>query len=391
MTEHVVEIPHSPLGPSASERWLACPGSVLLTKDMEDPDSWFAAEGSAAHELSEWCRVHKTEASTYRGQVIKVGQYEFTVDQEMIDGVDTFVQECEQWPGRGLYEVRVSYNEWVPNAFGTMDDARLTDGLARVTDLKYGKGVLVEAHDNSQLKLYALGLYHDYRHLYDFKDFILTISQPRLDHLDRFEIKLPELLAWAEDVVKPTAALAMQPGAPIKPGDWCVFCPARRTCRARADFLTKNALRDFQNIEAPLLSNEEIGAMLPHVANAKKFLNDLEAHALSELAKGHPVPHPDKRVGDWKIVEGRSTRGWKDNDEQTAGLLCLEFEVSNVDEFFAPRKLKSPAQVEKIVGKGKIDDFVHKPQGKPKLAPGNDKRPTLVISAESEFNSIEDE
>ena len=110
---------HSELGPSAAERWLNCPGSVLLIRDMVKPDSIYAAEGNAAHELSEWCRINKVSASHYRDTVIQVGQYSFTVDQEMIDGVDEFVDYVNALPGQPLYEERVDFTPWVPHGFGT--------------------------------------------------------------------------------------------------------------------------------------------------------------------------------------------------------------------------------------------------------------------------------
>jgi hypothetical protein len=266
---HVVDIPHSPLGPSASERWLNCSGSVLLTKDMPNPDSRYAAEGNAAHTLSEWCRVQQVDASIFRGQILKVDNYEFEVNQEFIDGVNDFCEYVEQLPGIPMYEVRVHYDAWVPAGFGTMDDGRLGEKLAYVTDLKFGKGVQVWAEDNPQLKLYALGLYHDYRWLYEFDTFKLGVVQPRLNHIDEWEIRLPELLEWANDVVRPTAEIAMKPGAPLKAGDHCMFCPAKRVCKTRAKYLTEVVYGgDFENLDAPgnealLLTNDEVARILP--------------------------------------------------------------------------------------------------------------------------------
>jgi hypothetical protein len=383
--QHVITSQHSPLGPSAAERWLNCPGSVLLTADLESPDSWYAAEGNAAHELSEWCRVQKVEASAFRGHVIKVGEFEFTVDQEMIDGVNSFVEYVDQWPGEPLYEVRVGYESYVPRGFGTLDDARLKDWLARITDLKYGTGIQVFA-DGPQLKLYALGLYHDYQHLYNFKDFILTINQPRLDHIDEFELSLRDLLDWTHDVVVPTAKAAMQPGAPIVAGDHCRFCPARRVCKVRANFVAEAVFRnnDFQNLDNPselqFLTNDDVAAILPKLSTIKSWCNDLESHALSEIAKGHPV-------GTWKLVEGRSNRVWRGDEQAIFDGLALEVDDPDV---LWEKKLFAPAKAEKLLGK-KVDisDLIIKPPGSPKLAPGDDRRESLAIKAEEEFESLD--
>lgn len=382
--KHVISTQHSPLGPSAAERWLACPGSVLLTADIEDIDSWYAAEGNAAHELSEWCRVHKTPADTYRGHTIVVGEHEFVVEQEMIDGVNEFVEYVEQWPGEALYEMRVHYTDYVPNGFGTLDDGRIINKLARVTDLKYGKGVQVYADDNPQLKLYGLGLYHDYRHLYDFDQFILTVHQPRLDHVDVFEIRLRELLDWTHDVVIPTAQAAMKPGAPIVAGDHCRFCPARRVCKVRAEFVVKTVFdsNDFHNLDSPraFLTNDELYAVWLKLGTMQAWCKDIDEQALSEVSKG-------VAVGDLKLVEGRSNRIWKGDEDAVFAGLALE--VDDPDLLWE-KKLISPTKAEKLLGK-KVDisDLIIKPPGKPKLARGSDKRESLAIDAEKEFSSLD--
>jgi hypothetical protein len=315
MTEHAItEMLHSELGPSAADRWLNWPGSVLLTRDMEKPDSIFAAEGNAGHEVSEWCRVKNTSASTFLGQTLKVGKFEFVVDQEMVDAIDTFVEYVEKLPGDRLVEEMVYYTDWVPTGFGTLDDARLNDGISYVTDLKYGKGVQVFSDDNSQLKIYALGLYHDYKHLYVFDKFVLAIHQPRLDHVETSEITLKELLKWADEVVKPTAEIALKPGAPFKAGDHCIFCPARKTCPTREKFVLETVMTDFEDLDSDLkdiefMTNDELGQILPRLPNIKKWCNDLMAHARSETARGHLITNPE--TGVYKLVEGRSNRAWR--------------------------------------------------------------------------------
>ena len=382
-----ISIPHSELGPSAADRWLNCPGSVLLVRDFEDEESIYAAEGSAAHELSEWCRRDAKPADHWRGTIIKSGAHEFEVDQEMIDGVNDFVEYVEQWPGDALYEERVFYTEWVPGGFGTLDDGRLQDSVCRVTDLKYGKGVQVFAEWNAQLMMYALGLYHDYRHLYDFQCFILTVHQPRLNHVDVFEIDRVALLSWANDLVRPTAELALKPGAPLKAGDHCKFCPARRVCKVRADYLTAAVFNDFRDLdsgtkEVLFLSNDEISELLPKLSNIKGWCSDLEQHARSEVAKGNPV-------GDYKLVEGRGSREFVDDAEDSLALI-----VDDPDVLWEPRKLLSPAKLEKIIGRSKtarasLDGLIKKLPGSPTLVPGKDKRPALEFKAENEFGNLD--
>ncbi len=371
---------HSKLGPSASERWLNCPGSVLLTKDMPSLSSQYAAEGNAAHTLSEWSRLQQKPADHWRGETIHIDGYEFEVDQEMIDGVNEFVEYVEQWPGLPLYEARVRFDRWVPGGFGTLDDGRIQDNLTRVTDLKYGKGIQVWADDNPQLKLYAIGTYESYKHLYQFDHFILTVHQPRLNHVDPFEISLKELLEWMDDVVKPTAELAAKPGAPIVAGDHCQFCPAKRTCVTRAEF-ANNAMGGFENLDErrQLLTNDEIAVILPKLDSIKRWCSDVENHAIETIKKGEPV-------GDYKTVEGRSNRVWRYGEKKIETALRLE----GFADIFQPPKVLSPAQAEKKFGKGKLDALIYKPPGKDVLVPGSDKREATNPTAKSEFDAIGD-
>lgn len=386
----VVDTPHSPLGPSSSDRWLECPGSVLLTKDMEDPESWFAAEGTAAHTVSEWARHENRSAFDYIGRVLKVGEYEFAVDDEMASGVDEFVRHVETIPGVPLYEARVHYTQWVPDGFGTLDDARLADGHATVTDFKYGKGVQVFAPGNTQLRLYAAGLYQDFRWLWPLTRFTLAIVQPRLGHYDETEIVLKDLIEWMHDEVQPIAERAMLPGAPLKAGSHCQFCAAKRVCKVRADYVLKTVSGEFGDLDMPhnlaVLTNDDIAKILPHLANVKKWCGDIASHALGQIAKG-------EKVGDWKVVEGRSNRAWA----ASMDVIAAKLEPIIGDKLWAPREMRPITQVETYLGgKNKktaaiLADLVHKPQGKPKLAPGSDPKPAIAVDVTTEFSNLDDE
>lgn len=414
---NVVEIEewdHSPLGPSASERWMNCLGSVLATIDMEDQSSEYAIEGTAGHTVTEWCRNEGKPAKDYLGVLVRVklaqkdkkGNALFQdveVDQEMVDAVQTFLDYVDALPGDVFVEERVSYTEWVKDGFGTSDDIRIADKLCNVTDYKHGKGIQVFAPENPQLKLYALGVYHDYGHLYDIDNFRLNICQPRLNHVDEWEISLEDLLEWAEEEVRPVAEIAMQPGAPFKAGDWCRFCLLKDECKTRGKAVFEAAVGDFddldaetpvETIDANRLTLEEIGLMLPFLPFIKSFCEDLDKHALSEIGKGKTIPHPV--TGDYKLVEGRSNRIWKNKanegeDRDAAIVRLLRRAKMKVADIFT-KNLKGPAAIEKVIGKKVLAELelVEKPPGKPKLVPGTDKRPTLEIKAEDEFDPVEE-
>ena len=231
---------HSILGPSSSERWTSCPGSVLAPGVSVQTE--YAAEGSAAHWLSEQVREKGLPASEWKGATLVVGDFSFRVGKTLIDSVTTFVEEVSQIPGAALIEEMVAYEDLVPGGFGTLDDGRLEDGLCTITDYKHGQGVQVSAKDNSQMRLYALGVWFKYRWIYDFDKFVLKICQPRLRHFDRDEISLGRLLQWGYDTIRPAAKLALTPGAPIVAGKHCKFCKLKNTCVVRQDY--KMAMRN---------------------------------------------------------------------------------------------------------------------------------------------------
>ena len=238
---------HSELGPSSSDRWMNCPGSVLATRGMK-AQSEYAAEGTAAHELSKWVRETGRPAVDWKGTTLVVGDYQFKVGKPMVDSVQYFVDDCAKIPGAALYEDMVWYDEIVPGGFGTDDDTRLEDNVCSITDLKHGTGVKVFAKENSQLRLYALGTYWKYRWLYEFDHFVLRICQPRLRHFEADEISLGHLLQWGFDVVRPAAKLTTQPNAPIVAGPWCKFCKIKETCSTKQDYkrLMKNRERQAE-------------------------------------------------------------------------------------------------------------------------------------------------
>lgn len=229
---------HSDFGPSSAERWMSCPGS------RGQGQTKYAAEGSAAHALSEWVRDTGMPPETWKGKILRVGDYDFKVGKPMIDSVRTFVTDVEKIPGAPIVEGRVWYEDLVPGGFGTLDDARITDGLCTVTDLKHGKGVVVEAKDNPQLKLYALGLFFAMRWLYRFDKFLLRICQPRRKHFVETEESIGQLLQWGYDVVRPRHQIALV-SSERKAGPWCKFCAFKHECPERAAYKVQHETGTF--------------------------------------------------------------------------------------------------------------------------------------------------
>ena len=380
----IIRVPtgeHSALGPSSSERWINCPGSVKASEGYADEESIFAAEGSAAHYMAEICYYSGVPATYYLGATIKVGKHEFVFDDEFAESVQEFNDWCAEAPGHELAEIRVDYEKWVPGGFGTLDRAKLDDGTCFVRDYKHGKGVQVYAEGNTQLMLYALGIYVAYSWLYDFKEFELGICQPRLDHKDTWTISVKRLLDWADNVL-PAAYIQVQHGLVFKPGSWCKFCRRRYDCPVRAAAALETL--GFTDLDAPAPAEkapEQRAKILASLEWIKAWIKDFEKAAVADLIAG-------KKIGDWKIVEGRSNRVW--NAEETEILNALLLRGAKQEDCYT-KEFISPAAAEKIVGKKKLDHLIRKPPGKPKLAPGSDKREAMTNASIEDFTNLDEE
>lgn len=415
MTDNVTVIlegEHSPWGPSSGKRGVNCSGSMQASKGAPDDESIYAAEGTAAHYLSELARKHGQPCIDWLGHKFKVGKYIFEVDEEMADSAQAFVDWCAESPGVPLTEQRINYSAYFPpeaikefgEAFGTLDDARLNHDIVAIKDFKHGKGVQEWASENIQLKLQALGVLEDFGYLYDIKGFNLGICQPRLNHFDTWDISVEALVVWAKETLPGWAARAAL-GIDFKAGDWCRFCRIRRKCAVRANtgaqlMLDEGEFEDLDNLEVNalrarnaghMITTQQLAKILPALDIFKAWIKDMEKRAISELLAGDAVMRES-----WKLVEGRSNRRWKASDE-----VVVEVAIAHKIDPYKPSKLKSVAEIEKEIGKkvfnalladeaeeGRV--LVEKPQGKPKLAPVSDRREEITGQSLVEFDNLDE-
>lgn len=407
-TDNVTIIPpgeHSPLGPSSSKRWMHCAGSVDASLGASDDESIYAAEGTAAHYLSELCRRNAVPALAYLGHNFRVGKHTFPVDEEMIESVQAFVDWCAEQPGVPLTEQRIDYSGWAPpevlakygKTFGTLDDARMLGKVCYITDFKHGKGVQEYAEDNTQLMLQALGVMQEFDYLFEFEGFVLQISQPRLDHFDSWPISREALVKWAYDNMAGYFE-AVLVGKQFAAGDWCKFCRIRKKCAVRANtgvqlMLEAGEFEDLDELETHALrarnglqfvTTEQMVKILPVLDVFKAWIKDLEKRAISELMAGDKI-----MAAAWKLVEGRSNRKWNGSEEEIANAM-----PANGPDPYEEPTLKSVSVLEKELGKKGFTElfgkFVTKPPGKPKLVPIEDKRPAITNLAQVEFDNLDE-
>lgn len=388
---------HAKLSASSAHRWLNCPPSVALSERFPDQTSSYAEAGRIAHAIAELkARKHFLEpmsARTYSTRLKKL-QADPHFDRGMDENTDTYLEVLKETALSFEYapfvalETRVDFSGYVPEGFGTADCIMIGSGTIVIIDYKNGAGVPVEAEDNPQMMLYALGALQVYAPIYgsSIQRVVLKIVQPNSGGTKTWETTVQALTAWATDTVRPTAQMAYEGRGEFNAGDWCRFCPARAQCSARARQMLElepmvgakpllSTIPGDASKNAPaLLSDAEVGDILRRAQTLAAWVKDLEEYALSAALAG-------REITGFKAVEGRGSREWTDQD--TAFQTLQQRGVS--EALLWERKPCSVAGLEKALGKKAFTEaaegLVVKKPGKPALVPAGDKRPPYNAAA----------
>lgn len=401
---------HAKLGASSAHRWMQCPGSLVLEEGMPDTESDAAREGTAAHAVAEACLLNGHEPFEYIGEPAPTDEVEWTVDADMANAVDVYVNHLRELAddfGEHNVEVQVSLaalGDWAEGMFGTADFVGLVDDVLYVRDYKHGKGVVVEAEGNVQFAYYAVGaLLHLRERGHDIdaiREVRMGVVQPRAYHeagpIREDRATVVELMEWAEHHVACAVNVVdeayqkhgQQEGWAdmfLDPGDHCKFCKAKGICPKLAEQSMDNAMLDFDGESVtpikPMdrLTETEIASILRHKKAITDWLNGVEQLAVHSLTTGDDVTG-----GQFKLVAGRSKRTWRD---ERAAINSLH-RMGWGDEDLYKQTFITPAQAEKLVGKAgkkELADLIQSEQGKPTLAPAEDKRPALNRGPEADF------
>ena len=361
---------HAMLSASGAYRWMSCTPSARLESVLPEPRRKAGSfdhslNGTTAHKMAE-AKLKRhygfITAVDYNSEINEVKETPF-YDEEFEKYVDDYVLYVRSQIGGNddpYFEQRVDFSEWVPEGFGTADVVIISDTKIRVIDLKFGVGIKVDAEDNPQLRLYALGAWSKYHEDHpNLTDVEYTISQPRLGHISTETMTVEELIDWAEATVKPKAKKAWAGQGDFLPGNHCGFCRAKFQCRARSDFANDAIVDDFK---APaLLSDEELLKAFKRSTLIKNWISDVENHLLAQAKDGKPPAG---------YTLGCTSTKRKISDTERAKLLLIK-QGYQEDEIIEKPELKTVAQLEKIAGKeklaGVLGDLIFKPEGEPKL------------------------
>ena len=375
---------HAVLSASGSHRWLNCTPSARLELEFENTGSEAAREGTAAHALCE----HKLKRALHMRSRHPVSDYDSDEMEECTDAYVDFVMEQYETAKQVcedpviLIEQRLDFSCYVPDGFGTGDCLIISDDRLHIIDFKYGMGVLVEAEDNPQMKLYALGALAVYDALYDIREVSMTIFQPRRENVSTWTIPVEDLKAWAENELKPRAKMAYDGEGEYLPGEWCTFCRAAVRCRARAEEKLKLAQTEFRM--PPLLTDAEIEDILAVLPDLTKWANEITAYAL-DTALNH-----GKEWNGFKVVQGRSVRKYR--DEAAVAEAAKEAGYKDIYR----QSLIPLTEMQRLMGKDRFEEIlgglITKAPGRPTLVPKSDRRPAMNVSnAINEFYEIKED
>jgi Protein of unknown function (DUF2800) len=410
---------HARFSPSSAERWMTCPGSIALTRDIPNTTSEYAAEGTAAHTLASRALTYDKPAAFFYGQEIEADGRVFVVDDDMANYVQVYLDEVHARTGDGtlMVEQRIQFIEaiGVPGQFGTSDAIILSKDCKRaaVGDLKYGQGVKVYVEENKQLMTYAVGVLETFDMIMsDVEEVDLFVVQPRLDHIDSWTVSVERLRQHAAEMrLAAGAALegcqaledtGMIPEVLFKPSDdACFFCPAKATCDALRKHVSALVFDDFETLDDPVKlevigapavpAGDKLGALYGYLELIEDWCRGVRAEVERQVFAGMTVIGPDGLQ--MKLVEGkRGNRAWK--DEQKAEQILAG--LVPPDKLYKPRELVTVSVVDKMFNKkatkaqwDQLQDLITQSKGKAKVVLGSNPAPPYTADADSsEFEDL---
>jgi hypothetical protein len=356
------------VGGSTAKRVIACPASVKLVQQIPSKDipNEFADRGTLLHNVIADVLMFKEAPEKYLGTKYK----DQVLTQELIDEkLNPALKALEEiYATESMVvkiETRVGFGDFLPGVFGSTDVLGRIGNRAVVLDWKFGDGVLVDAEENYQLLFYAAAAMRTEESKWIFEgatEIECIIVQP--PEIRRW-VTTPQRVALFEQELR-RAVHASQSEAPMfETGDHCRWCAAKPICPK----MTGQVERVLQT-KLQALPIDQIALQLEQADTIENYIKDLRALAMQMLENGQTVPG-------FKLVAKRGTRQWVDEDKVVewgaeAGLFTIDL---------WERKLKSPAQLEKVLKKNKIElpsELVVSISSGSTLAPDSDSRPAVL-------------
>lgn len=481
---------HAFNSPSAMDASSLC--NLKPWREIEFPGSTndSADEGTAAHFLQEQCLEQKVDAAHFHGTRIKVenghaefhqgGKWpvgpDFTREvQKSLDVIHSLADGATIYPEQKLpisfitneYRVKATgaiaykhdtgaysdvltghvYAESeVEEVTGTSDVVIVKGKKAIIADLKFGRGVQVDAVGLKQLLMYGASAVREFDMMGEIEEIELHILQPRLNHFDVWRMSIAEMNERIEEIRQTSNRILAGPkGLTAVPGEkQCRFCKASATCAERTAFTTELIVGEFVDLDkgfvkvempqAEKLLAQAFGVKPAAITFHEATENDYATDACFTVKKPNIRPSleaaeaklpdaSDERLATlmdaadmiegfakavraeverrllagkftdarYKLVEGRQgARSWISEEEAETALKAMRLKVDQMYDF----KLISPTTAEKVLKEAnprkwnKLQPLIGRSDGKPSVAPASDKRPALSMAIAEQFEAL---
>lgn len=411
---------HAELAPSASERWLTCPGSVPLSRGhYSDRESVFATEGTDHHEVAALCLENGWDAQPLVGKPMQSGAL-FTQDQ--VEHVQFYLDKVRAYvdTNRGSLkveeEIAIEFLTGERNAKGKSDAVVfLPIPELIIIDLKYGMGVEVNPEENTQGMMYAAGVIEKHQLWDEIQQVRIVIIQPRIpgekvkewvcpiadlrQFCERVKITAKHIATLAggkqylggknKDVVRDVDATELHPSEKA-----CKFCPAKALCPALAEEVRDAVSTNIEgfvdesgtNIHLPFF----LGEAMDRTGLVEIWLHAVRAKVEAELLAGRPVQGKD---GLYKLVRGRKGgRQWENEEEVKNFLDAYGLEKEEIYKF----SLITAPEAEKRFKKAEpklwevLQPRITQKEGALSVADPTDKRPAVILEKPEAGFQVED-
>lgn len=393
---------HALLSPSGAKKWLACSASLACEKDIPNTSGKAAVTGTACHTIAE---MHlnqyikgtalplEREVGAYvldegKGQIkalISPMKGAVLITADMIEQVRKYTDYCKAIIDVATYaklEMRVNLTEVLHpgyegvETFGTADLvavqelANTDEHMLIIGDLKTGRH-RVEAKENKQLMLYALGVYRRLKRRYNITVVRLVIFQPYAGGASEWDISVEGLELFAKFAQK-RALLALDAyfrgkknlkASDFKPSaDGCQWCRFSEQCAARTKTVNSVLAEELEDDFVLELTTEQLVVEYEKLPLLRQHIDKVEKAMTAAL-------HSGKKVPGYKLVEGKmGNRAWKDADA---------IEVSHGD-ILKKEVLMTPTEAAKVLSADEmaaLEPFITRKPGAPCVATADDKRP----------------
>lgn len=378
---------HSILAPSSKE-WFHCGYAIRFLANKVEESSEATEFGSECHLLAETYIRQSLKLEDYDSkdersiEEIKAGFKHYSEEMERLASgyadfvISTYDYELKRTGEQPviLIEQRLEM-DYAPYTHGTLDCGIIAGDTLTIIDNKTGF-IKVTPFDemlnelNSQLGIYGLYAYKYYKNFYPIKKIRLVIYQQRINNISEYWITSEDLETWEKEKLIPAAKEALSEDSKANSGVWCRFCPGRNSCRKRAE----DALEAVKEVNKPeFMTDEEIEAILPKLDSVISYIDSIKEYCLKKALEG-------KKWKGYKIVESVTKR--KISDEDAVARILSD----NGYDPFAPKKLLSISDLQKMIGKTQFNDlvggYIIKPKGQAVLASESDAREELIINKE---------